>query len=154
MADSGYQRYAGLCVRDMLEAEECLRREDWLLASKKSWAAAVWALKSVAERRGWRHKDRSQFYDVSSQVADELNRPELRNRFAVAGELFENYYKCWLPEEEVVYGVGEVKKFVVEMQAAAAGPAPQFAPETEGQRRRMLRLTGRPEPGQQSRPTW
>ena len=150
MADSGYQRYAGLCIRDLLEAEECLRREDWLLASKKSWAAAVWALKSVAERRGWRHKDRSQFYDVASQVADELNRPELRNRFAVAGELFENYYKCWLPEEEVAYGVGEVKKFVVEMQTVASGSAPPFAPETEGQRRRMARLAGQSKPGQQS----
>ena len=139
-------KYAAMSRDYMARAENYLRQGDLVQASEKSWGAAACALKSIAEQRGWQHQSHSLLNDLSGQVADELERPDLRDMFAVARSMHQNFYEDWEPEETVEYAVGRVKEYLGELEAVSPGPPPSFAIETRAQRRRMLRLTGQSEP--------
>ncbi len=139
-------KYAALSRLYMERAEGYLRQEDFLQASEKSWGAAACALKSIAQQRGWGHQSHSLLYDVSGQIADEQGRPELRNLFAVAKSMHQNFYENWMPEDEVAHGVGRVKAYLTELESMSAQPATPFTIETRAQRRRLDRLTAKSEP--------
>ncbi len=130
----------------MSRAENYLRQGDLVQASEKSWGAAACALKSIAEQRVWRHQSHSLPFGISGQVAEELGRPDLRDLFAVAKSMHQNFYENWEPADEVEYAVGRVKEYLTELEAVN----PQFPTalnvETRAQRRRLERLTGQSEP--------
>ena len=135
-------KYAAMSRDYMARAEDYLRRGDLVQACEKSWGAAACALKSIAERRGWQHQSHSLLYDVSGQVVDELGRPDLREMFAVARSMHQNFYENWTPEDEVEYGVGKVKEYLTELEAVSLQIPESFVMETRAQRRRLERLTG------------
>jgi hypothetical protein len=111
-------KYAAMSRDYMARAENYLRQGDLVQASEKSWGAAACALKSIAEQRGWQHQSHSLLYDISGQVVDELGRQDLRQMFAVARSMHQNFYENWTPEDEVEYGVAKVREYLAELEGA------------------------------------
>jgi hypothetical protein len=130
----------------MARAENYLRQGDLVQASEKSWGAAACALKSIAEQRGWQHQSHSLLYDISNQIADELSRTDLRDMFAAAKSMHQNFYENWEPEEGVEYAVGRTKEYVGELESVSPQLPVSFIVETRAQRRRLERLTGQRPP--------
>ena len=139
-------KYATMRRDYMARAEGYLQQGDLVQASEKSWGATACALKSIAEQRGWNHQSRSLLYDLSGQFADELGRPDLRNLFAVARAMHQNFYENWTPEDEVEYGVGKVKEYLAELETVTLELPATFAVESRAQRRRLARLSGQAPP--------
>ena len=139
-------KYAAMSRDYMQRAERYLQQGDLVQACEKSWGAAACALKAIAEQRGWHHQSHSLLYDISGQVVDELGRQDLRNMFAVARSMHQNFYENWNPEDEVQYGVEEVRKYLAELDAVGPHIPASFVVETRAQRRRLERLTGQRPP--------
>ena len=139
-------KYAVMSREYMARAEDYLTQGDLKQASEKSWGAAACALKSVAEQRDWNHQSHSLLFDISNQVADELSRPELRELFAVANSMHQNFYENWMPAETVEHIVGRVRDYLTELESVSPQLPASFAVETRAQRRRLERLTGQAEP--------
>ena len=139
-------KYSSMGREYMERAEDYLRQGDLKQASEKSWGAAACALKSIAERRGWQHQSHSLLNDISSQVADELNRPELHDMFAVPRSLHQNFYEDWLPEEAVIRLVDRTRAYLGELGNVAPHLPVSFAVDTRARRRRLERLSGQSEP--------
>ncbi len=139
-------KYADMSREYLTRAEDYLRQGDLKQASEKSWGSAACALKSIAEQRGWHHQSHSLLFDISNQVADELNRDDLRDMFSAAKSMHQNFYENWEQEDGVEYAVGRIKEYLVELESVSAQLPPSFVIETRAQRRRLARLTGQAEP--------
>ena len=139
-------KYAAMSQEYMARAEDYLQQGDLKQASEKSWGATACALKAVAEQRGWHHQSHSLLNDLSGQFADELGRPDLRDLFAVARSMHQNFYENWFQEDEVEYGVHRVRAYLAELEAVSPQIPASFAVETRAQRRRLARLTGQSAP--------
>lgn len=139
-------KYAAMSQEYMARAEDYLIQGDLKQASEKSWGAAACALKSIAEQRGWHHQSHSLLFDISNQVADELNRDDLRDMFSAAKSMHQNFYENWEQEDGVEYAVGRIKEYLVELESVSAQLPPSFVIQTRAQRRRLARLTGQAEP--------
>jgi hypothetical protein len=85
-------------------------------------------------------------YDISNQIADELSRTDLRDMFAAAKSMHQNFYENWEPEEGVEYAVGRTKEYVGELESVSPQLPVSFIVETRAQRRRLERLTGQRPP--------
>ena len=81
-------------------------------ASEKLWGASAQALKSLAERRGWRHGSHGEFYRIIRRFRNEMDVAELRQQFAFASELHTNFYENWLDETEIRESSIHVRDFV------------------------------------------
>ena len=81
-------------------------------ASEKLWGAAAQALKSLAERRGWRHGSHGEFYKIIRRLGEETDVSELRNDFRHASELHMNFYENWMIEEEIRENAMRVQSMV------------------------------------------
>ena len=139
-------KYASMSRDFIVRAEDYLRQGDLVQASEKSWGAAACALKSIAEERDWLHQSHSLLFDISNQIVDELDRPQLRDMFLSARSLHQNFYENWEPEEGVEYAVGRTKEYLDELKAVSPQLPDSFVVETRAQRRRLERLTGQAAP--------
>lgn len=136
------EKYAAMSQRYIEQADEEFEKGDLGQASNKAWGAAALALKSIAERRGWRHNKHGLLYDISGQMADELALPHLRARFRSANAMHQNYYEDWMAVDEVRDGIEDAKTYLRELEAAQTAAETAFVPETAEQAARMRRLTG------------
>ena len=89
-----------------------LEAGDTRQASEKLWGSAAQALKSLAERRGWRHGSHGEFYKILRRLRNEMDTSELRQQFAFASELHTNFYENWLDESEIRESAKHVRDFV------------------------------------------
>ncbi len=82
-------------------------------ASEKLWGAAAQALKSLAERRGWRHGSHREFYRIMRRLRNEFEDPVLtRYRFDAAAQLHINFYENWYDEDEIRERAADVRYLV------------------------------------------
>ena len=139
-------KYASMSREYMERAEDYLRQGDLKQASEKSWGAAACALKSIAERRGWHHQSHSLLFDISNQVAEELDRNDLRDMFQSAKSMHQNFYENWEQEEGVEYAIGRIKQYLTELESVSPQMPDSFFIDTRARRRRLERLTGQSEP--------
>lgn len=103
-------RTASSSLYDQAIAE--LDAGDLRQASEKLWGASAQALKSLAERRGWRHGSHAHFYRIMGMLETETEDPDLMQQFAFANELHINFYENWLDEEQIRRRAGHVREFV------------------------------------------
>ena len=136
------EKYAAMSQRYLEQADEEFAKGDLGQASNKAWGAAALALKSIAERRGWNHNKHGLLYDISGQMADELEKPGLRVMFRSANAMHQNYYEDWMAVDEVRDGIETAKWYLRELEAAQAAAETAFVPETAEQAARLRRLTG------------
>ena len=98
--------------RFLLHAEEQLALGDGLQASEKGWAAAAHAVKSVAERRGWRHNSHRDLFDVIDRISEATNRPEVSGLFNAANTLHQNFYEGWMRDRYIAANLSRVSRLV------------------------------------------
>ena len=103
-------RTASSSLYDQAIAE--LDAGDLRQASEKLWGASAQALKSVAERRGWRHGSHGEFYRIMRRIVDETAERDLLDHFNSATLLHVNFYENWLDEVQIRQFADDVHDFV------------------------------------------
>ncbi len=91
------------------QADEELDRGDYLQASEKAWGAAVHAVKSVAERRGWEHNNITHLFIAARRIAEETGDNHIDTLFGLAYSLHINSKEGWMDDGTVVDNVADVK---------------------------------------------
>ena len=79
----------------LAQAREELAAGDTRQASEKGWAAAAQIVKSVAEQRGWEHRNHAALFNVISRLVAETGDDDIRDLFYVAVSLEANFYENW-----------------------------------------------------------
>jgi len=100
------------------EAEELIKRKDYVQASEKLWGAAAEMVKVVAAKRGIEIKSHGELYKFVAKLKTEPGDPELLRLFSLAGALHQNFYENWLPPEVVVDYAEAVKELVAKLKRA------------------------------------
>ena len=103
-------RTASTTIYDQAMVE--LDAGDLRQASEKLWGASAQALKSLAERRGWRHGSHGEFYRIMGRLEDEIDEPEFRLQFSAANELHINFYENWLDENQIRSRAPHIREFI------------------------------------------
>lgn len=98
------------------DAEELIKRKDYVQASEKLWGAAAEIVKVVAAKRGIALKSHRELYKFVAKLSTELEDPELVRRFSLASALHQNFYENWLPPETVVDHGEAVKELVAKLR--------------------------------------
>ena len=96
------------------EAQSTLQEGNAIQASEKLWGAAAQAVKAVAEARGWAHNNHRELYNVIARLRQETGQSRLRELFAIANALHQNFYEWWMSLEDV----GELSTRVQELREA------------------------------------
>ena len=86
--------------RLMRHAYRELDRGDRLQASEKAWGAVDYALKAVADRRGWKYETQSDAFNIIRRLVDELG-DRVYLLFMTANNLHRNYFIDAMPLEEL-----------------------------------------------------
>lgn len=100
----------------MAKAEEALAQDDLLQASEKGWGAAAQMVKSVAQRKGWRHNGHRELYQVVNRLAQETEDSDIRVNFGLASALHANFYENWMPKEMVQEYLSRTRTFIEKLE--------------------------------------
>ena len=107
----------------LAQAHEELAAGDTRQASEKGWGAAAQIVKSVAESRGWEHRNHAALFNVISRLVAETGDGDIRDLFYVANALHTNFYENWDNAENVAGALSRIERFVDRLEPLAA-PAP------------------------------
>jgi len=121
VADAGEkaaEHYLKLNNKYLEEAEELIKRRDYVQASEKLWGAAAEMVKVAAAKRGIVLKSHRELYKFVVKLKTELEEPELARLFAAAAALHQNFYEDWLPPEAVVDYAEAVRELVMKLRRA------------------------------------
>ena len=104
--------HENLCKKFLNDAEELVKKGDYVQASEKAWGAASQMLKAEAARRGVELRSHSALHRFVITIASERGAEEIRRLWQSAGMLHQNFYENWLPKEMVVENIKDVKDFI------------------------------------------
>jgi uncharacterized protein (UPF0332 family) len=110
--DTEVEMHLRLSEKELMEAEEFLRKGDLVQASEKAWGAAVQIVKAVAAREGRELRSHAELWRFVDEVAGRLSDVELRRLWRTANVLHQNFYENWMPPSDVRYAIEDVKEFV------------------------------------------
>ena len=113
MATTEQYRSTSTHLFDQAKVE--LETGDLIQASEKFWGSAAQALKSVAERRGWKHNSHAHFYNIMAELERDDKSSELRRNFDSAAQLHTNFYENWLDEDQIRRRAEDVRHFVEQL---------------------------------------
>jgi hypothetical protein len=105
-----------LSEKYMMEAEEFLRKGDFVQASEKAWGAASQIVKALAAREGRELRSHGELHRQAVKIAGETGDEEIRILWQSAGMLHQNFYENWLPPEMVEGNIKDVKKLVEKLR--------------------------------------
>ena len=101
----------------ILQSETELRAGNSRQASEMGWEAAAGAVKSVAERRGWRRDTHADLFRVVDIIVRLSGDEEIGDLFASAEGLHQNIYEGWLSDEYIAYNIECVKRLLAKLDA-------------------------------------
>jgi len=104
--------HENLSEKYLKDAEEFMKKGDYVQASEKAWGAASQMLKAEAARRGVELRSHSALHRFVITIARERGDEEIRRLWQSAGMLHQNFYENWLPKEMVVENIKDVKDFI------------------------------------------
>ena len=113
--------YLKLNHKYLREAEELIKKEDFVQASEKFWGAAAAIVKSVAAKRGVNIRSHEGIYKFVDKLSGELDAPELLRLFGLASALHQNFYENWLSPRMVMNYGEAVKQLVGKMEILLEG---------------------------------
>jgi hypothetical protein len=77
---------------------------------------AVHVVKALATKEGRKLENYRDLWRYVSELATKLSDKELRYLWKSANVLHQNFYEGWMPLEEVVYSIEDVKVFVKKLR--------------------------------------
>ena len=81
-------------------------------------------VKSVAEQRGWEHRNHAALFDAISRLVTETGDDDIRDLFHIAVSLEANFYENWDNAANVAGDLVDLELFLDKMEPLAApGPA-------------------------------
>ena len=89
-----------------------LEAGDLRQASEKIWGAAAQAMKSVAERNGWRHRSHRHFKQNLDKLQDRRDYEELVRWFGAAEVLHVNFYEDHSSYETINVHAADVRRLI------------------------------------------
>lgn len=98
------------------EADELLKKEDFVQASEKAWGAVSQLMKAVAARKGIELRSHSELHKFVTELVTETDDKEIRRLWQSAGMLHQNFYENWLPKEMVIANIEDVKELVKKLK--------------------------------------
>jgi len=101
-----------LSEKYMDEAEEYLRKRDYIQASEKAWGAASQIVKALAAKEGRELRSHASLWEYMDELAERLRDKELRYLWGRANNLHQNFYENWMPSREVELAVDDVKMLI------------------------------------------
>ncbi|AGT35965.1 MULTISPECIES: PaREP1 family protein [Thermofilum] len=113
---SEVEMHLRLSEKELMEAEELLRKGDYLQASEKAWGAAAQMVKAVAAREGRTIRSHGELQREVARIVKETGDEELRRLWQSAGMLHQNFYENWLPQEMVEGNIRDVKRFIEKLR--------------------------------------
>ena len=113
---SEVEMHLRLSEKELMEAEELLRKGDYLQASEKAWGAAAQMVKAVAAREGRTIRSHGELHREVARIVKETGDEELRRLWQSAGMLHQNFYENWLPQEMVEGNIRDVKRFIEKLR--------------------------------------
>ena len=105
-----------LSEKELMEAEELLRKGDYLQASEKAWGAAAQMVKAVVAREGRTTRSHGELHREVARIVKETGDEELRRLWQSAGMLHQNFYENWFPQEMVEGNIRDVKRFIEKLR--------------------------------------
>ena len=114
--DTEIEMHLRLSEKELMEAEEFLRKGDLVQASEKAWGAAAQIVKAVAAREGKELRSHVELWRFVDEVARRLNDVELRRLWRTANALHQNFYENWMPPDDVKYAIEDVKEFIEKLR--------------------------------------
>jgi hypothetical protein len=90
-----------LSQKYMDDAEEYLRKRDYIQASEKAWGAASQIVKALAAKEGRELRSHASLWEYMDELAERLRDKELRYLWGRAKNLHQNFYENWMPSREV-----------------------------------------------------
>ena len=106
------QTYQQRSRENLAKAYRDLEAGDPTQASEKGWGAAALMVKSVAQRRGWRHRRHGWLRGVVDDLVEETGDGELNRLFSIASDLHVNFYEGWLRPRRISQGIHDVEHFM------------------------------------------
>ena len=105
------------CMLDSTRgAEHLIKKGDYAQASEKLWGAAAEIVKAVGAKRGVDLGTHARLWEYVSNLDKENPDWNLRRDFAYAGNLHQNFYEDWLPEEYIKDGLVIIKGFAQKLK--------------------------------------
>ena len=108
------------------------KRGDRVQACDKASGAVAHAVKSVAERRHWRHDSHNRRRRIVDLLAAEYDLPDLTVMQDTADQLHDNFYEDWMFEPEVQVRLTRVTGLLATfIELLEREPNPDFAPSQQ-----------------------
>ena len=101
----------------IVQADEELLKGERMQACEKAWGAAAHGIKSVAERRGWRHNTHAALFRVVDNIVRLSGDSEIHSLFNDANALHQNFYEGWLGDAHIQRSINGVKRLLEKLDA-------------------------------------
>ena len=108
--------HESLSKKYMRDAEELLKKGDYVRASEKAWGAASQMVKAIAAKNGLELRSHGELHEFVSKISRERGDEEIRKLWRSAIVLHQNFYENWLPEDMVVDSIGDVKRLIRKLE--------------------------------------
>jgi len=105
-----------LSEKYLAEAEEFLKRGDYVQASEKGWSAAAEIVKALAAREGRELRSRGELHKEIARLTIATGDDEVRRLWLSTAALHQNFYENWLPPEIVEKNIEDVKKLIEKLK--------------------------------------
>lgn len=101
----------------LADAEQLIKKGDYVQASEKLWGATAQILKAIALRRGKRLRSHEALGKFIIDLSKELKDNSLLTLFNAANGLHQNFYEDWLAPEAVIQGAKDIKRLIKKLSA-------------------------------------
>jgi len=108
--------HENLCKKFLNDAEELVKKGDYLQASEKAWGAASQMVKAIAAKNGLELRSHGELHKFVSKMSRERGDEEIGRMWRSAIVLHQNFYENWLPEDMVIDSISDVKKFIKKLK--------------------------------------
>jgi hypothetical protein len=109
--------YIKLSDKYSKDAEELLKRRDYIQASEKLWGAVAEIVKAVAAKRGRESRRHDFIRTFTDELSEELSEPEIKKDFAIVEQLHRNFYENDIRSpREVIWRAEIARKLVAELK--------------------------------------
>ncbi len=109
MTSTDYARQAKVFLQ---QSDDEFARGDDLQASEKLWGAATYAVRAVAEERGWDHGKSKHRREAIRRLAGERNEILLTAGYSLAEQFHAHFYNNFMEDDAIEHARPIMRQFI------------------------------------------